>query len=172
MQPHELIVALNGLTADGLHTVLTGINAQRLIDNLPTTVTRDAIAKKISSAELWCVLGDRDDFSSKWLLERLRDRGGHPGAVAEAVLLTVGKDDDYNQGRGAGNMHTVNRDPYFPFGLVSYAQMLHIKAERFISLARKGGKSQFEGALDTALDLINYAGFAADFLKREAAKEK
>lgn len=105
------------------------------------------------------------------LLQIVRDRGGHPGVTAEAVLLCARKSDDYNQGMGHADMHAVNRDSYFPFGLKSHAQMIHTKAERLVSLARKDGESQFEGARDTCLDLINYAGFAADFLKREAAKK-
>jgi len=96
------------------------------------------------------------------LLEELKRRGGHPGAVAEAVLLCVKKSADYNQGMGHLDVHNVDRTSYFPFGEVSYAQMLHTKAQRFNSLVQKhlsGEAPNFEGLRDTALDIINYAGF-------------
>lgn len=96
------------------------------------------------------------------LLSELQMRGGHPGAVAEAVLLCLRKSQDYNQGMGHEDPHTVDRSAYFPFGAVSYAQMLHTKTQRFNSLVQKelkGETPNFEGLRDTALDIINYAGF-------------
>jgi hypothetical protein len=108
------------------------------------------------------------DLSSKDMLEELARRGGHPGALAEAALLCARKSEDYNVGAwGAGDMHRVDRSAYFPFGAVSYAQMLHTKAMRFVSLAKKGGPASFEGLRDTALDIINYAGFFAAAQKNE-----
>lgn len=96
------------------------------------------------------------------LLKELQRRGGHPGAVAEAVILVIKKSADYNQGMGHEDIHKTDRSAYFPFGAVSYAQMLHTKAQRFNSLVKKemkGEESNFEGLRDTALDIINYAGF-------------
>lgn len=95
------------------------------------------------------------------LLVELVNRGGHPGALAQAALLCIRKSEDYNHGQ-AHNPHDVDRKEYFPFGVVSYAQMLHTKSMRFNSLTRKaldGQDSNFEGLVDTALDIINYAGF-------------
>ena len=109
---------------------------------------------------------------SEVMLEVLAARGGHPGAVAEAVLLCAKKSADYNQGMGHHDLHKVDRTSYFPFGPVSYAQMLHTKSQRFNSLAIKqlyGGEPNFEGLRDTALDIINYAGF---FIAAEDSKEK
>lgn len=108
-----------------------------------------------------------ENVESTLLLEELARRGGHPGAVAEAVLLCAKKSADYNQGMGHEDIHSVDRSSYFPFGAVSYAQMLHTKTQRFNSLVTKvlhGGEPNFEGLRDTALDIINYAGFfvAAD----------
>lgn len=105
-----------------------------------------------------------EHISSVLLLEELIRRGGHPGAVAEAVLLCAKKSADYNQGMGHEDIHNVDRSSYFPFGAVSYAQMLHTKAQRFNSLVAKqlnGAQPNFEGLRDTALDIINYAGFFA-----------
>jgi hypothetical protein len=94
------------------------------------------------------------------LLNELKDRGGHPGALAEAALLCIRKSEDYN--KQTENPHAVDRSVYFPFGTVSYAQMIHTKSQRFNSLTVKelnGSKPNFEGLKDTALDIINYAGF-------------
>lgn len=98
------------------------------------------------------------------MLEELHRRGGHPGALAEAALLCVRKSQDYNQGAEDMDPHKIDRSSYFPFGDVSYAQMIHTKALRFNSLVLKelsGQDANFEGLRDTALDIINYAGFFA-----------
>jgi len=104
------------------------------------------------------------ECSTTELLEELQSRGGHPGALAEAALLCIKKSQDYNQGSGDMDPHKIDRSSYFPFGAVSYAQMLHTKSLRFNSLVLKemGGQgANFEGLRDTALDIINYAGFFA-----------
>jgi len=101
------------------------------------------------------------EASSEELLQELANRGGHPGALAQAALLCIKKSQDYNHGKDV-NPHDVDRSNYFPFGAVSYAQMLHTKSQRFNSLVQKqidGKKENFEGLSDTALDIINYAGF-------------
>lgn len=94
------------------------------------------------------------------LLNELKARGGHPGALAQAALLCMRKSGDYNGPEQ--NPHVVDRSVYFPFGVSSYAQMIHTKSQRFVSLTQKelnGGDPNFEGLIDTALDIINYAGF-------------
>lgn len=101
------------------------------------------------------------EASTEDLLQEIANRGGHPGALAKAALLCVKKSQDYNHGKNI-NPHDIDRSDYFPFGAVSYAQMLHTKAQRFNSLVKKqqdGKGSNFEGLTDTALDIINYAGF-------------
>jgi len=101
------------------------------------------------------------EASTEDLLQEIVNRGGHPGALAKATLLCVKKSQDYNHGKNI-NPHDVDRSEYFPFGAVSYAQMLHTKSARFNSLVKKqldGKGSNFEGLEDTALDIINYAGF-------------
>lgn len=95
------------------------------------------------------------------LLEELALRGGHPAALAKAALLCIEKSQDYNHGQPLDPC-AIDRSAYFPFGTVSYAQMLHTKSDRFVSLTKKvleGGQPNFEGLRDTALDIINYAGF-------------
>jgi len=112
-------------------------------------------------------------IESKALLAELSRRGGTTGAVADAQLLVIQKSQDYNQ--PAGNRLSANaaleadRDSYFPFGLASYVHMLHVKAQRAVSLVRKqqaGGEPNFEGLRDTALDLINYASFLVERMDR------
>lgn len=105
---------------------------------------------------------DLKKVPSEDLLKELMRRGGHPGALAEAALLCIKKSQDYNRAQADFDPHNVDRSAYFPFGTVSYAQMLHTKALRFNSLTLaevSGEKVNFEGLRDTALDIINYAGF-------------
>ena len=105
------------------------------------------------------------ECSTVELLEELQSRGGHPGALAEAALLCIRKSQDYNQNAKDMDPHRIDRSSYFPFGTISYAQMLHTKSQRFNSLVLKelrGQDANFEGLRDTALDIINYAGFFAD----------
>lgn len=116
-------------------------------------------------------MADLSDVDSRELLQELVRRGGHPGALAEAALFCAKKSEDYNQCEGTLDIHRVDRRGYFPFGAASYAQMLHTKAKRFVSLVRRmehGEAPNFEGLLDTAIDIINYAGFyMADPVSRE-----
>lgn len=77
--------------------------------------------------------------------------------LKKVVALRAKKSQDYNSG-------PVLRD-YFPFGHLSYAQMLHVKMLRVHSLLAvmaKGGKPNFEGINDTLEDLINYSSFYAE----------
>lgn len=104
------------------------------------------------------------------LLDALRRHGGTLQACAEAQLLVLKKSADYNNtgsNKGAASTFKASRDDYFPFGLKSYAQMIHTKSQRLISLSNKDGSSNFESARDTMLDLINYASFGADWLHRD-----
>lgn len=108
---------------------------------------------------------DLKDVTTKDLLTELCKRHGTFKAVAEAQLLVLRKSEDYNGTEDPG----AERDAYFPFGPLSYAQMIHTKALRFVSLARNADarKPNFEGLQDTALDLINYAAFYIDWASRQ-----
>jgi hypothetical protein len=130
----------------------------------------NAALKDIPSTDLLEELGSRGCLYSQLLrqastmtvLDELARRGGHPGALAKAALLAITKSQDYNDGQRLCEPTQIDRSAYFPFGPVSYAQMLHVKAMRFVSLAAKelrGDTPNFECLRDTALDLINYAGF-------------
>jgi hypothetical protein len=98
--------------------------------------------------------------------QELLRRGGLDAAYAEGALLAAEKSKDYNGDR--------SRDEYFPFGALSYAQMLHVKTLRVVSLARKqlaGGVPTFEGIADSILDLMNYAAFGVERMRREEKGE-
>lgn len=101
------------------------------------------------------------EISTIDMLVEISKRGGHPGALAEAALLCTRKSADYNHGKGV-DIHRIDRSEYFPFGALSYAQMLHTKTTRFKALVKvelSGSVPNYEGLVDTALDLINYAAF-------------
>lgn len=76
--------------------------------------------------------------------------------IKPAMDMVVKKHEDYNTG--------VQLTDYFPFGDLSYIQMLHVKILRLRSLQEKGS-ANFESKLDTVHDLINYAVFYAEYLK-------
>lgn len=95
---------------------------------------------------------------TKQLLEELSKRSGTVKYLAKAGLIQLKKSEDYNNGQNS-------IESYFPFGLVSYSQMIHTKSQRLISLAvaEKQNNPNFESVTDTALDLINYATFLAKY---------
>ena len=104
------------------------------------------------------------DVDTVDLLRELSQRGGAPGMLGRAGLVAEMKARDYNDG--------LSRDSYFPLGLQSYAQMLHVKVQRLLSFAKKPRGAVHEGVLDTALDLVNYASFTADWMAREDEAQK
>lgn len=104
------------------------------------------------------------------LLNELATRGGTFAAVAEAQLLVLRKSEDYNGDALSTAEASRVRDVYFPFGAASYVHMIHIKSQRLVQLTKNdldGKAPNFEGARDSALDLINYASFFVERLNRE-----
>ena len=55
---------------------------------------------------------------------------------------------------------------YFPFGLVSFAQMIHIKSTRLRSLSQSESPVN-ESIEDTLLDMLNYVDFTYQFTQGE-----
>lgn len=95
------------------------------------------------------------------LLQMAKEDGqGDLAVLLECWLLSAKKARDY-QGGG------VSRDAYFPFGAKSYVQMLVVKTNRLVSLANQDTKPGFEGMVDSAKDIINYAAFLAERLERD-----
>ena len=54
---------------------------------------------------------------------------------------------------------------YFPFGDVSYVQMLHIKTKRLVNLAATGATPANEDVSQNLIDLINYASYYWEYLE-------
>jgi hypothetical protein len=77
-----------------------------------------------------------------------------PKPIEDALAVSRKKSADYNG--------IVGRASYFPFGMVSYAQMIHIKSTRLVNLVASEAAPNFESVRDTCIDLINYACFLAE----------
>ena len=82
--------------------------------------------------------------------------------IQPAIDMVVKKHEDYNAG--------LELKSYFPFGDLSYTQMLHVKSQRLVSLAGKSLNEidtvpNYESAKDTVLDMINYCVFYLAYLK-------
>lgn len=80
----------------------------------------------------------------------------------EVTEIAIKKSQDYNN----GNSQPTSRAAYFPFGLLSYAQMLHTKSQRLNSLAQQDKAPNNESVRDTLLDMINYATFAVEAIDK------
>lgn len=80
----------------------------------------------------------------------------------EVTNIAIKKSQDYNNGNG----QPTSRANYFPFGLLSYAQMLHTKSQRLNSLAQQDKTPNNESVRDTLLDMINYATFAVEAIDK------
>lgn len=80
----------------------------------------------------------------------------------EVTEIAIKKSQDYNNGNG----QPASRAAYFPFGLLSYAQMLHTKSQRLNSLAQQDKTPNNESVRDTLLDMINYATFAVEAIDK------
>ena len=80
----------------------------------------------------------------------------------EVTEIAIKKSQDYNNGNG----QPTSRAVYFPFGLLSYAQMLHTKSQRLNSLAQQDKAPNNESIRDTLLDMINYATFAVEAIDK------
>lgn len=80
----------------------------------------------------------------------------------EVTEIAIKKSQDYNNGNGTPTSRAI----YFPFGLLSYAQMLHTKSQRLNSLAQQNKLPNNESIRDTLLDMINYAAFAVEAIDK------
>ena len=85
-------------------------------------------------------------------------------AFMKAHGLRVSKGNDY------GNQTQKELFDYFPFGHMSFAQMIHVKAKRIVSLAdkeRMGIEPNHESIKDSVLDILNYASYYYEWLESE-----
>ena len=79
--------------------------------------------------------------------------------LEECIKLMESKGNDYNS--------AVKLDDYFPHGLLSYHQMLHVKVKRMESLITSGAEVKHESMRDTLIDLINYSVFTIKYLDEQ-----
>ena len=87
------------------------------------------------------------------------NRADYERLIEPAYLLQLRKSTDYN---GEESVHS-----YFPFGPMSYAQMIHVKSMRIAQLSQNNQEPNFESIRDSLFDLINYTVFYLDFLDRK-----
>lgn len=83
--------------------------------------------------------------------------------VAPIRELIAKKGQDYNT--------KVQLGDYFPFGAVSYVQMIHLKSTRLRSLVEQKGQPNFDSIKDTLQDLIAYTTFYLHWLELEELKK-
>jgi len=107
---------------------------------------------------------DPNAFMTKEFEGYVKTRGELPNDVnpyahilkrCTEILEQRGK--EYNNGQ-------VTIESYFPFGHVSYIQMIHLKSQRLLSQIEKKSVNT-DVVLDTVFDLINYILFYAKWLE-------
>ena len=81
------------------------------------------------------------------------DMNVSPAFLAAAKLRAV-KGSDYGG---------INE--YFPFGHMSYVQMIHIKTKRLVNLTQNALSPQNESITDNILDLLNYASYYYEWMR-------
>lgn len=112
-----------------------------------------------------------NEKTAKELFQDLAHMGGYSSALSKAALLCARKSIDY-QGKSSSNeLEFFDASHYFPFGPMSYVQMIHVKSERMVSLVKSGKEPHFEALLDSAVDIINYAAFLVDYLSKNEKPE-
>lgn len=93
----------------------------------------------------------------------------HPGLKAANDLLQK-KSEDYNK-----EGDPDSRRDYFPYGNVSYLQMLFTKFKRLEQVLLENKDTNFDSAEDSCIDLMNYSAFLYSYIlenKEADLKEK
>ena len=83
--------------------------------------------------------------------------------LLEAAELQEKKGQDYNNATSS-----VQQADYYPRGVWSILDIVNAKYLRMVSVLEtmeQGGKANFESVEDSAIDLINYASFAAAYMR-------
>lgn len=88
-------------------------------------------------------------------------------AIVAAHELLMKKSKDYN-GEEVPIDHA--REEYFPYGAVSYLQMIYTKFKRLEQVLMDNRETNFESAEDSCLDLINYSAFLYSYLDNQRSK--
>jgi hypothetical protein len=77
--------------------------------------------------------------------------------LSRASALKKNKESDYSS-------NNIKESDYFPFGDISYIQMLHMKMLRIRSVSQQE-KVNYESLTDSLLDMINYAAMYAAWIE-------
>lgn len=80
--------------------------------------------------------------------------------IEPAMALVTKKHEDYGDDK-------LGLHSYFPYGMPSYVQMMHVKTQRLVALTKLARTPNYESVNDTLIDLINYAVFALDYLDKD-----
>jgi len=80
--------------------------------------------------------------------------------ITPAMETVVKKHQDYGDDK-------LGLHSYFPYGMPSYVQMMHVKTQRLVALTKLAREPNYESVNDTLMDLINYAVFALDYLDKD-----
>lgn len=88
-------------------------------------------------------------------ISHLKKLGGYYSVLGSAIEIYSKKSEDYN------NESTV--EDYFPFGNISYLQLIHMKYMRIMSVAKSNSKPNYESLEDSLLDMINYCSFFVSY---------
>jgi len=95
----------------------------------------------------------------------LKELGGYYSVLGNAIEIYAKKSEDYN------NESAV--EDYFPFGNISYLQLIHMKYMRIMSVAKSNSKPNYESLEDSLLDMINYCSFFVSYTQNlKGANEK
>lgn len=87
----------------------------------------------------------------------MKDINPYAQILERCTTLLEQRGKEYNNGQ-------VTLESYFPFGHLSYVQMIHLKSQRLLSQVEKESVNP-EVVLDTVFDLINYTLFYAKWLE-------
>lgn len=84
--------------------------------------------------------------------------------MQEAIALKQRKSQDYQGGMWS-------EEDYFPFGHKSYLHMIHTKYLRIRSVAEQEDQN-FESLEDSLIDMINYCGMYAAWLRNNEVSDE
>lgn len=131
--------------------------AKTMCELEPSSVTLEAVEHRKPSVYL-----ENDGCQRILTIDELKLFAKMSPVFKEVTEIAIKKSQDYNNGNG----QPTSRANYFPFGLLSYAQMLHTKSQRLNSLAQQDKAPNNESVRDTLLDMINYATFAVEAIDK------
>lgn len=150
------------MTEEEINEVVNGFNSIEDIQPVMAPIKCDENAIQGITAHKPSIYIDDDGKQLICTVEDLKLFEKMSPVFKEVTKIAIKKSEDYNNGNG----QPASRAQYFPFGLLSYAQMLHTKSQRLNSLAQQDKTPNNESIRDTLLDMINYATFAVEAIDK------